>query len=246
MLTVYYDGTFEGFLNLLRLFIWERRSVENIKIKNTRICQEEKELFFEEIETQSELAKKFYCYLRRSLPKEFFIKIYTYYLCDTANIELILIRVLFETIKNPDFWQNFGADEVIKLHNVERMFYRERHRWLGFLRFIELPNKVLFAKFEPKFNVLPKIWYHFVKRFPNEKLIIFDARRKLLFLYREQKNKLIWVDDFELEVRWEIDYFVNLWKCYFNEISIPERYSYCRQRNKVPLYLRNFLPEFKV
>ncbi|MEN2985446.1 MAG: TIGR03915 family putative DNA repair protein [Thermodesulfovibrionaceae bacterium] len=244
MLTVFYDGTFEGFLTLLNNFVLEEKSLDGIKIQNAKFIQPQSELFYEEVVTNSEIAKNFFHYLKKNLPKELFEKIYIYYLCDTAKLEIPLINILREIEKNPNIWQDFSYDEVIKLHKAEKAFYRERHRWFGFLRFIELPNRVLFAKFEPKFNVLPKLWFHFVRRFPNEKLIIFDSLRKLLFLYKDRKKELIWMDDFEIEVSLETDLFVTLWKSYFSQIAIPERQSYERQRNKIPLRIRKFLPEF--
>lgn len=244
MLTIYYDGSFDGFLTLLSDFILENRPIDNIKIHNLIFVKSQNELFYEEVVSQPAKAKNFYCYLKRNLPREFFEKIYIYYLCDTASVELSLIKVLRQIEKNPNIWQDFSYDEVIKLHKAERSFYRERHRWLGFMRFIELPNRVLFAKFEPKFNVLPKLWTHFVRRFPNEKIIIFDSLRKLLFLYKERKKALIWVDNFEIEFSAHTDPFINLWKNYFLKIAIPERQSYERQRSKIPLSVRKFLPEF--
>ncbi|MCS7215484.1 MAG: TIGR03915 family putative DNA repair protein [Thermodesulfovibrio sp.] len=244
MINVFYDGTFEGFLTLLSKYVLEEEALDNIKIKNFRFTQPQGELFYEEVVTNSEKARKFLQYLKKNLPKVFFEKIYTYYLCDHEMIEIPLIKTLKEIKKNPDIFQDFSRDEIIKLHKAEKSFYRERHRWFGFLRFIELPNRILFAKFEPKFNVLPKLWFHFIQRYPNEKLIIFDSLRNLIFLYKDRKKEMMWIDDLEIEIPLETDLFVMLWRNYFFHIALPERKSYERQRNKVPFRTRRFLPEF--
>ncbi|WP_297214109.1 MULTISPECIES: TIGR03915 family putative DNA repair protein [Thermodesulfovibrio] len=243
MQTIYYDGTLEGFLTLLYRYVHQQIPFDGIIIKNSRLHSSELDLFSFQIYTEIETAKKYYKYLSSKLPKEIFRKIYLYYLCDSAKIEDALIRVLRQSYENPSIWYTLDSD-IVKLNNAERMFRREKHRWLGFLRFTELPDKVLFAKFEPKFNVLPKLWLHFVKRLPNEKIIIFDSLRKLLFANSGKYRRLLWADGFEVDISSEIDSFINLWQRYFKDIAIPERLSYERQRNRLPLRFRRFLSEF--
>lgn len=244
MQIIYYDGTFEGFLTVLQKFAFERYPIEGINFKNRRIINFDMELFYNEIKTDKELAQKFYKTLRGILPDEFFKKIYLFYLCDFANIEIPLIRILRTIDKENEICENLSNSDSIKLYNALRTFNREKHRWLGLLRFIELPERILFAKFELKFNVLPMIFSHFVKRLPNEKFIIFDSLRKLVFTYRNRKRDLFWADGFDLEVSTDVDNFVKLWRCYFVGCSVPERFSYERQKNKLPLRFRRFMPEF--
>lgn len=244
MQIIYYDGTFEGFLTVLQKFAFERYPIEGVNLKNRRIITFDGELFYNEIKTDKESAKKFYHSLRKFSSKEFFKKIYLFYLCDFANIEIPLIRILRIIDKENEIWKNLSNSDSVKLYNAERTFNREKHRWLGLLRFIELPERILFAKFEPKFNVLPMISSHFVKRLPNEKFIIFDSLRKLVFTYKNRKKDLFWADGFDLKVSSDVDSFVQLWRCYFVESAIPERFSYERQRNRLPLRFRKFMPEF--
>ncbi|MCS7279344.1 MAG: TIGR03915 family putative DNA repair protein [Thermodesulfobacteriaceae bacterium] len=241
----YYDGTLEGFLTLLHLLVLKKEFLQEVLIKNLRIFPKESNLFAEYIPTNFELAKKFNFYLKNILPEEFYKKIYLYYLCDTSQLEMPLVRVLRKLIyENKNFYKNLLDEDINKLYKAEKSFHREKHRFLGLLRFIELPDKTLWAKFAPKFNLLPKLWNHFVRRFPKENMIIFDTLRKLIFIYREKNKGLFWIDGLEIEILPTIDPFIKLWQTYFREIAVPERKSYKRQRERLPLRFRKFLPEF--
>lgn len=239
-----YDGTFYGFLTVIKLLFLGKKPLDNVQIKNLRITKIKSGLFTERIISEPKVAKEFYEYLRKILPDEVFKKIYIYYLCDTARLELPLIRVLKEIEKNPLIWKNITHKDVNRLYQAEKNFQREKHRYLGVLRFIELPEKILFSWFEPKFNILPCIYKYFVNRFPNENFIIFDNFRKLIFIYLEKKISFFFIDNFKVEISHNIDPLVSLWKTYLKEISIPERINFERQRNRLPLKLRKYLPEF--
>ncbi|MCS7150591.1 MAG: hypothetical protein N2Z40_06795 [Caldimicrobium sp.] len=50
-----------------------------------------------------EITSNFYNHLKVVLPEELFKKIYIYYHCDQAQIELALVRVIKKTLSNRDF-----------------------------------------------------------------------------------------------------------------------------------------------
>ncbi|NSW75948.1 MAG: TIGR03915 family putative DNA repair protein [Candidatus Atribacteria bacterium] len=244
MSVVVYDGTFEGFLTLLAVLFPEERSLEGLRIENERLAPRESDLFAEHIITQPELARAFYGQLRKTIPREVFQKLPLFYLCDQARVEIPLIRVLRASTKRPSIWKDLTNEHNMHLYRAERAFHRERHRWLGLLRFVELENRLLFARFEPSLNVLPQLSQHFTRRFPNENFLIFDSRRKLLFSFQHQRGTLLWVDDLKLSKSPGEDPFARLWQTYFTEIAVPERKNYTRQRGKLPLRVRPFLTEF--
>lgn len=243
MPSLYYDGTFEGFLCLIQRLLSEEIDLNSVKVENLRLSPWKGDLFSESVNTDSERARIFYKSLKERLPRELFDRIYIYYLCDTAKLELPLAKVLLKVRENPNAWRDITSEEVIRLYRAEREFRRERHRWLGLLRFVELPQGILFALFEPKFNVLPKINSHFTRRFPNESFIIFDSLRGLLFEHRGRRGELLWVEGLKIEVPKDVDPYVYLWRNYFRDIAIPERESPSRQLSKLPSRVRRFLPE---
>ncbi|MEN3184768.1 MAG: TIGR03915 family putative DNA repair protein [Atribacterota bacterium] len=242
MHTLRYDGTFEGFLTLLAYLF--SKGEENVRVVNARLSPLDSDFFCQDVPTQPEVARGFFRHLRRLLPYSIFRKVFLYYLCDAAHLEVPFVRALKESLTRKDIWWDITNRAVMELYQAERKFRRERHRWLGLLRFAELPGGVLFAPFEPSYNVLPEIQSHFVRRFPNERFMIFDTLRKLLFMYRERRGELLWIEEFDFAVPRGVDPFAELWKVYFTEIAIPERKNPRRQQGRVPLRVRKFLPEF--
>lgn len=244
MSVVVYDGTFEGFLTLLAVLFPEERPLEGLRVQNERLGPAEGDLFAEHIPTKPELARAFYGQLKQMLPREFWQKLPLLYLCNQAQVEIPLLWVLRESLKRPSIWKDLTNEHTLHLYRAERAFHRERHRWLGLLRFVELENRLLFARFEPSLNVLPQLARHFTRRFPNENFLIFDSRRKLLFAFEQKREALFWVDDLKISALPQEDPFAQLWQTYFTEIAVPERKSYTRQRGKLPLRVRPFLTEF--
>lgn len=239
-----YDGTFHGFLSVLLYLLKDPKRLFQTKVINLRIEPNSGSIFTHSLSYSQEEVKKFYYHLKKILEPDFFKKLFLYYLCDGAKIEISLARVIYLSAKDPDIYRNITQEDVIKLYQAERAFFRERHRFLGLLRFIEMPDKTLVATFKPKYNVLPKLYFHFVRRFPNENFIILDVLRKLAFFYRNKKGRFLFVDGLEVEINYEVDPFIRLWKGYFDSIAVSERINPERQKQRLPLRFREFLPEF--
>ncbi|MEN3188428.1 MAG: TIGR03915 family putative DNA repair protein [Atribacterota bacterium] len=244
MSVVTYDGTFEGFLTLLATLFPRERSLEGLQVVNERLNPENGDFFAEPTTTQPQLAQEFYRQLKVMLPREIFLKLPLFYLCDQARVEISLVRLLRESVQQPQVWKDLTNEHVLHLYRAERAFHREHHRWLGLLRFVELKNRFLFARFEPSLNVLPRLYQHFVRRFPNENFLIFDSRRRLLFSFQDKQTALLWVDAIQLDPSPGEDPFLTLWQAYITEIAVPERKSHSRQRMRLPLRVRPFLTEF--
>ncbi|MCS7199534.1 MAG: TIGR03915 family putative DNA repair protein [Caldimicrobium sp.] len=238
-----YDGTWIGFLTLLETIYLGKIDLEGSSILNLRLLNKNLPLYYEEITSSTERALLFYNHLKKTLPTEFFKKLYIYYLCDQAQLEKPLIRVIKGTEKDPLFWKNITLEDPLVLHQTEKSLWRECHRFKGILRFKSGPNGILLAIIEPKFNILPLLYKHFVRRFPQESFYIYDRLRRLLFSYRNCQSKIMWVEELKLDESLE-DAFEDLWKEYFKEIAVPERKCSKRQRNKLPLRLRKNMPEF--
>ncbi|MEN3039635.1 MAG: TIGR03915 family putative DNA repair protein, partial [Candidatus Kryptonium sp.] len=211
---------------------------------NRRLSKENTLLFQEEINSSLEIASTFYNHLKVALPEELFKKIYIYYLCDQAKIEITLVKVIRKTLSNRDYWRDITAEDSHRLYQVEREFWRENHRYKGILRFYESQDGVLFAIMEPKYNILPILYKHFVRRFPRERFYILDKRRNILFKYTQMRPELLWVDEVLINEMPLKDEYVEYWKKFFSEIAVPERISFERQRNKLPLRVRKYMTEF--
>ncbi|MGC9141210.1 MAG: TIGR03915 family putative DNA repair protein [Caldimicrobium sp.] len=246
MQIVLYDGTPFSFLTLLYEYVLEKREEPIPKIYNLLLRKERAGLFTKEISPDYNKALKLKEILRAHLGEPFLKRLYHFYLCDSAFLEETLIKGLRRALENPEIVSHITDEDFGKLARAEKELFRERHQWLGMLRFIEVTKGILLAVYEPKFNTTPLLTSHFMKRFPQERFVIFDSLRKILFSYRVFNEKEIFfgrVENFEFEIA-ENDAFIELFKTYFNKIAIPERKSLKRQRQKVPLRIRKFLVEF--
>jgi len=138
---------------------------------------------------------------------------------------------------------------VLRMMELSRAVGNEKHHYLGFLRFIEVPGKILLARYEPKARLTEMIMPHFADRFPEEKFIIWDVKRNVAGFHAPKSGYLM-VALSEAEKEHLLSYTEdnmdaeNLWKTFVESISIKERENKKLQRNNIPLHFRTFMPEF--
>lgn len=137
-------------------------------------------------------------------------------------------------------------DYVNRIETMSKKVIREKHRYLGLLRFEELPNHVLYAQFEPDYFVLPLLAKPFFDRLGSEDFIIFDQRRKKAII-KERTEFYFQVLDEEMvqELRdsSKDQTYETLWITYFKTVAITLRKNLKLQRNKVPLKCVPYLTE---
>jgi len=137
-------------------------------------------------------------------------------------------------------------DYVNRVETLSKKVLREKHRYLGLLRFEELPNRVLYAQFEPDYFILPLLAKPFFDRLGSEDFIIFDQRRKKAIL--KERNELYFqvLDEEMIRVlkngSKDLTY-ETLWITYFKTIAITLRKNLKLQRSKVPIKCVPYLTE---
>ncbi len=125
----------------------------------------------------------------------------------------------------------------------------EAHHLLGFLRFQELENGILFAQIHPKNDVLPFLGEHFSDRLPEENFMIHDATRNLAVLHPQGKGFFITDTkgiDHEILQRLspqEMEYR-RLWRTFFDNIAIEARKNPALQNQNLPKRFRKDIVEF--
>jgi len=209
------------------------------------------ELFTEYVEVRPDEEKcaKVVRSVRNKISEEVFGEVFRGTLSDKSDKADAIYRFLVAAFKSGrKVLYELGNPAVMRLFELTRYVGNEQHRLLGFIRFEELYNGVLFSKIAPVNNVLTLIAPHFCDRLPNENWIIYDERRKIASIHRKQGGWCLTSDALVLEriVSAETEnFYKDLWKTFFDTIAIEERKNYKLQRQLMPLRYRENIVEFK-
>lgn len=142
-----------------------------------------------------------------------------------------------------------GNPYVNRVFQLSRSTFNEAHHLLGFLRFSELENGILFARIHPKNDVLALLADHFTDRLPLENFIIYDQVRKIAAVHKSGSNYMLaevpnGADDYakrysdqELEYR-------RLWLAFFHSIAVEARKNPHLQDQNLPKRFRPDMVEF--
>lgn len=238
-----YDGTFEGFLSLVYEVYYK-------KLKPTKIYKTlPNEIIFEEIleiNSSKESGIKVLNAIKTKFPKEILEKILNIFMCDSKEFEMVLLEYIVIGFKDSKQLYNINNSCVFYLNNLEKELFRVTHKLTGFIRFEELEDKTLYAKIEPKFNVVYFLGRHFLKRFNNQNFIIHDINRKLAFVKIENDFSIQEIAYFDEPIYSSNEQkFQKLWKSFFSGVTINERTNLKLQTQMVPLLYRTYMSEFK-
>lgn len=139
---------------------------------------------------------------------------------------------------------------VMAVMELARKTANEAHSFIEFIRFEDI-NHILYARIEPKCNVLPLIGKHFADRYPNEDFIIYDGIRKFSMVHKKfeefffVKNSETHIPGFTgFDVSTEVLDYKSLWSTYFESISIEDRKNQKCQLKMLPLWYRKNILEF--
>lgn len=139
---------------------------------------------------------------------------------------------------------------VLAVSKMRQNVWCEAHHYMGFVRFRELKNRILYSEIEPKNHVLPIIAEHFADRFPKENFIIKDKKREIYVIheagkkvvFHQEAGKGIEVSEEEYS-REELE-IQNLFRIFHKSIAIKERKNKELQRQLLPLRFRDNMVEF--
>lgn len=202
------------------------------------------------VETDYEKSKKVARTLQNRLGEETYLE-----LCQAASAmegsskrkrDMDKADALYKTIvlalalKDPSKVLHYlGEPYVNRVFQLSRSTGNEAHHLLGFLRFQELENGILFARIHPRNNVLPFLGEHFSDRLPLENFMIYDETRALAVLHPKRKGFFITDTqslDKEMLNRFspeELEY-QKLWCGFFQSIAIEARMNPKLQNQNIP------------
>lgn len=140
--------------------------------------------------------------------------------------------------------------EISLVMRLRQRTFHEVHHFLGFLRFTELENGLLYACIEPSCAVLPLLAPHFADRYCQEDWVIHDLTRRQLALHRKGRPWFLMEEegldrDFLSRFSREEERLQKLWRTFCTSVTIKERENPKCQRNLLPLRFRPCMTEFQ-
>lgn len=141
-----------------------------------------------------------------------------------------------------------SQEAVIKTVALSTTVWHEIHHFYGFLRFQELASGILYAKINPRANLLPFLGDHFADRFPLENFMIYDEAHDYWLIHGAKKDwftvsgDLVQTEGLLTFSKEEL--LVQELFCHFvNKIAIKERENLALQQQMLPLRFRSNMIE---
>lgn len=145
--------------------------------------------------------------------------------------------------------QYLGEPYVNRTFQLSLSTGNEAHHLLGFLRFQELADGILFARIHPRNDVLPFLGDHFSDRLPQENFVIYDATRQMAVLHPRGKGYFI-TDAHDLnqaalgQFSLQEEEYQRLWRGFVDSIAIEARKNPALQNQNLPRHFQRDMVEF--
>lgn len=147
---------------------------------------------------------------------------------------------------NPGVLENLRNPYILKISRIQLAVWHEMHRFMGFVRFQEVQNGILFSVIRPDYAVLPLIAPHFADRLPGENWVIYDEGRRDALIHPAGKEWYI-LRQVEIEPAKRSGSegcYESLWKEFCRSIAVSERRNQRLQSQNLPKKYREHLTEF--
>lgn len=146
-------------------------------------------------------------------------------------------------------FDNLTNDEVHHTFALARVVGREIGHLREFVRFQELEKGVLYAKIDPKNNVIAFLMPHFSDRLPQENFMIHDERRGIYAIHPAGRQWYLFYrgeeePDLALRLSAEEQTYQELFQYFCHKIAIEERKNLKLQQNMLPMRFRKNMTEF--
>lgn len=231
MVTICYDGSFEGFLSAV-FDVYEYR-FSSVRIVPTHRFQHTLIGDTHQSVTNEEHANRVLKGLKKKISTGALNQFYSCFLSELENIEDVLLEyVQYVFSSKVSIEYDFSHRAVMKIAETAKKVHREKHRMEAFVRFHLTKDELYYSMIEPDFNVLPLIERHFKNRYADQRWLIYDQRRKYGLYYdlttvnpvtlnfsaemRDEKSVSEIHDDSE-------ELYQQLWKLYFQSVNIKAR-----------------------
>ena len=243
MVDYLYDGTYDGLLTCIYFHYYNEKASGIYPSSEYQINFTHNNF---KVKTESEKAQIVYDAIRKKISFDALERVYSVFLSSCIGKENLILEFLKLGFKvGAEVMYMHSEAAVFQVQQIESKVKFERHRLIGLIRFSDAEG-VLFSVVEPDHDVIAILAEHFSDRYKNEKLIIYDKRRKkAVFSYMGKWQ----VRSFDIgehpEFQNEELKYRKLWKIYFDQIAIKERINPKCQKRCMPVRYWKHLPEFK-
>ena len=241
MSTYVYDGTFDGLLSVIFEAYRRRRPP-------TRIVRRplEQAVFFEEtieVTTEDRKARRVGNGLRRASEPDVAEQCYHAFRADVPDVEMTLFRYA-QVVFTPPEGAEAGAwlAPVLEVERLAKRVRHEIHRMHAFVRFEQTEGGLYVARVAPAADVLDLAAPHFEQRYPSQRWLIADERRRYAMYYDGTALRRLDVLPENATAEEEADY-QKLWRGYFRATTIAERRNLALHRRNLPRRYWRYLTE---
>lgn len=251
MFVFFYDNTFEGLLTAV-FDAYSRKTIPDKILGENDIAP----LFMNDsytVITQEDKAVRVWTALEKKISKQACNMLTHAWLSELKGCDETIFRYICKNIDSKvSIEMNFGDKDVLELHQIARKVSHEAHYLRMFIRFQKAADDIFFAPISPEYNALPISVEHFVDRFADQKWVIYDIKRHYGYYYDLHSAEEITLDSDEHLLSGKLDenlmaedekMFQQLWKGYFNAMTIKERINPRLQRQHMPKRFWKYLTE---
>ncbi len=246
-----YDRTFEGLLTAV-FDAYSRRTFPEQLIGPG----EPEPLFAGEIHTViTDRAKsgRVWTGLQKKLASQVCGMLVHVWLSEEPQSDELLMRYIRKVFDSPGpVESNFADSDILVAKKIAHKVAMERLRLIQFVRFQKAADGSYFAPVAPQHNALPLTISHFTDRFADQPWLIYDTRRHYGYYYDLEKATEVTLDDDAHLIAGKLDdkilsedekMFQELWRGYFNSMTIKERINPKLHRQHLPHRFWKYLTE---
>lgn len=247
------ENSFEGILTAVYNAYEDRHGHEKNKILISEGMYHQ-ELFatYIPVETDYEKAVK----VARTMQNKVSPEVYEFIQKTSVSFDLgkadAIYRVIILALKMGNRVLDYLTEPSVQfLMELERHISNEIQREIQFLRFEELANGTLFARINPKNELLPYLAEHFSDRFSGENWLIADTVHGGVLAHEKNRGctltraEEVDFDALELSYSEGEELWQKLWKRFVDSIAIQERVNPKLQMQMLPLRFRKYMKEMQ-
>lgn len=233
-----YDGTFDGLLTIAFNCYVSKSIPYKIESEEEYVPNMLDHTSF--IATEELKSKRIWNGIYEKVSYQVLYDSYNAFLsCQKGKEINILKYILNSFLIGPNIVNMLSIDYVLSVAKLRKNVLGEAHRLKGLVRLSEVGNNIWYSSIHPDNNVIENVGKFLMSRFPTQNFILHDKNRNLAFLYNSQKQKTyeiievsnnLVIPDFSEEEQ----QFRNLWKTFFDTISIKERKNSRLQMQYMP------------